>query len=124
MNKRQRKKWLKQQGQYIPNLDMWRLPYVMAEFILPRLKKYKNCAWGYPGIDEASTYEGWMEVLDKMILAFEYILDDEWWVKYSEYDITTVIETRLEYFEELERRQSVINEGMLLFGKYFNRLGN
>lgn len=42
MKKRQRKKWLKQHGEYVNPRDTWALDYTIAEFALPRLKLYKE----------------------------------------------------------------------------------
>lgn len=35
MKKRQRKKWLKQHGEYVNPRDTWALDYTIAEFALP-----------------------------------------------------------------------------------------
>lgn len=148
MNKRQRKKWLKKHGKYVSRSELWSMPYTLAEYILPRLKLYRKDAWGYPGVDEVSTFEDWMNIIDKMIISFEYIIEeDNWWIDNPKYDYTNGLkferflnddgmwQTNLTeedwikpikeaHFIELKRRQDVIEEGLQLFSKWFQRLGN
>ena len=132
MRKRQRKKWLKKHGKYVPYSDLWSLDITIAEFVLPRLKKFKKENDAYPGIDEMDTPEKWDEALDKMILAFEYVVSwDDWWLgdpKYnylvaeSKYDDEHVAKIRKSRFDKIKRRQAVINEGLHLFAKWFQHL--
>ena len=107
MRKRQRKKWLKKHGKYVPYSDLWSLDITIANFVLPRLKKIKKENIGYPGIDGMDTPEKWDEALDKMILAFEYVAHT--------FDMES-------HFDEDKRRQAVINEGLQLFAKWFQYL--
>ena len=75
------------------------------------------------------TPEKWDEALDKMILAFEYMINwDDWWLnnpKYdyisvkSKYDDEYVTRIRNSYLTENKRRQAVIDEGLQLFAKWF-----
>lgn len=110
MNNRQRKKWLKQQGLYVNPKETWNLDITFAKYIIPRLKKFKNLNNGYPGREEMDTPEKWDEALDKMIQAFEYVVNEfDWWVDNPKYDC----------FDEEKRIQAVINEGLQLFAKYY-----
>lgn len=132
MRKRQRKKWLKKHGKYVPYSDLWSLDITIAKFVLPRLKKFKKENIGYPCIEEMDTPEKWDEALDKMILAFEYAANqDDWWLddpKYnyiraeSKYDDEYVTQIRNSCLAEGKRRQAVINEGLQLFAKWFRYL--
>lgn len=147
MNKRTRKKWLKQHNKYINPRETWYLDITIAEFILPRLKLFKKLNNGYPGIDEMYTPEKWDEALDKMIIAFQYISeDDAWWFGNPEYDYTSglhmrsihtdsincdgitideddwVAEVRKKQDKENLRRREVIKEGMELFAKWHYHL--
>lgn len=147
MNKRKRKKWLKQHKKYINPCECYELDYTLAKFILPRLKILKRDTNGYPGNKEVDTFEKWIETLDKMILAFEYIIEeDKWWMGNPKYDYTSGMHIRSEecdggrykkividkddwvdnvekaHYEEAKRRQSKIEEGLCLFGKYFQHL--
>lgn len=132
MRKRQRKKWLKKHGKYVPYSDLWSLDITIAKFVLPRLKKFKKENIGYPGIEEMDTHEKWDEALDKMILAFEYVISwDDWWLdnpRYdyldakSKYDDEYVTKIRNSYLAENKRRQVAISEGLQLFAKWFLHL--
>ena len=114
MRKRQRKKWLKQHGKYVPYSDLWNLDITIANFVLPRLKKFKEKNDGYPGREEMDTPEKWNEALDKMILAFEYVIHEfDWWID---------TEIKKSHFDEDKRRQAVIDEGLQLFVKWFRYL--
>lgn len=48
-----------------------RLNIDLAQYILPRLKLFRKTTHGYP---PNMTWEQWEETLDKIILAFSYIL--------------------------------------------------
>lgn len=138
MSKRQRKKWLKQHGKYINPKDTWSLDYTIAEFVLPRLKLFKEKTLGYPGTGEANTPEKWDAILDKIILSFELILDDDdWWMGDPEYDVSKYLEwgecghiirkngydeVNNRCQEERKRREQVIQEGLDLFAKWFRSL--
>lgn len=127
--------------------ECYELDYTLAKFILPRLKILKRDTNGYPGSKEIDTFEKWIETLDKMILAFEYIIEeDKWWIGNPKYDYTSGMHIRSEecddgrykkividkddwvdnvekaHYEEAKRRQSKIEEELCLFGKYFQHL--
>lgn len=146
MNKRKRKKWLKENNLYINPKDIWNLDITIAEFVLPRLRLFKKKNIGYPGRGEMDTPEKWDEALDKMIVAFEYILDDDWWFNNPKYDYTSgihisskpcknnkfseLIIEKEDWIKEIEnnkrkeeqRRYNVINDGLQLFAKFFRSL--
>ena len=83
--------------------ETWSLDVVIAEFILPRLIRFKEISKGYP--NGLLTEKKWISILDKMIFSFEYVLNTE------EGDL---IPDKLgdEKFEE----------GMVLFAEYFRSL--
>lgn len=143
MNKRQRKKYLKSKGKYISMSELWDLDYNIAKYLLPRLKAFKKNTMSIP---LTLTEEEWDDILDKMIIAFEYILsEDSWWIDNPRYDyinychfshsltkdglvqVDTVEEKRARkikeaHFKEEKRRYAVIEEGLTLFAKYFREL--
>ena len=137
MKKRQRKKWLKQHGEYVNPRDTWALDYTIAEFALPRLKLYKEKTLAYPGTGEADTPEKWDAILDKIMFSFELILnEDTWEIGDPEYDYLCYIsedmsdedrekskEVSDKYFGEVKRREQIIQEGLDLFAKWFRHLG-
>lgn len=64
-------KQLKRQG--FCCTETWNLGYVIIEFALPRLKMFREINAGYPGgITEAK----WNEILDKIIIAFEWAMSE------------------------------------------------
>ena len=143
MNKRQRKKYLKSKGKYISMSELWDLDYTFADFILPRLKAFKKNTISVPA---SLTEDEWDDILDKMIIAFEYIItEDSWWIDDPRYDyidychfshsltkeglrqVNITEEERGKkikeaYFREEKRRRAVIEEGLTLFAKYFRDL--
>lgn len=79
--------------------ELWSLDVTISKFISPRLKAFRDTAGGYPG---DMTENEWIELLDKMILAFD--LHAQCKVSYTE--------------EENEK----IEEGLKLFAEYFGHL--
>lgn len=79
--------------------ETWNMDYVFSVFILPRLKRFRelhNCC------PANLTPEKWENILNKMIFAFERIIEDP-----------------IEYNEKLNKK---MDEGLKLFGKYFRQL--
>lgn len=132
MNNRQRKKWLKKHRLYVSPKETWSLDVTLAKYIIPRLKKFKELENGYPGRGEMDTPEKWDEALDKMIQAFEYVIDlDEYWLDDPRYDYTDIMFGKnKEFYEKIKenkrsedvRRLAAINEGLQLFAKYYMNL--
>jgi hypothetical protein len=95
--------------------DLWSLDYHLADLILPRLIAFEKMKRnGVPGIlckvdgteqDFEKESQEWESILDKMILAFQLIVDDKY-----------------ESIEQLIERDKKIEEGTMLFGKYFRSL--
>lgn len=97
MNKRQRKKWLKQHNKYINPKETWSLDWTIANFVYPRLKLFKKLNNGHP---TNLSMEEWDEILDKMIFSFEELKKD---------------------FVVCKDEQK-IQEGLGLFAKYYREL--
>ena len=84
--------------------ETWDFRSVISEFILPRLKRFKEVTNGYP---PELTFKEWKNILDKMIFAFE-------WVSiYNNLDLNQ---------KEINDGFKKYNEGMDLFSKYFMNL--
>ena len=116
MNKRVHKKWLKKQGLYVNPREMWQLDCIIAKYILPRLKMYKKLTGAYPGYDEASTPEKWDELLDKMIWSFEQAA--------NYYEIYESIDYKgSAWKEKYKELNDKVQEGLMLFAKWFQHLG-
>ena len=54
--------------------ELWNLDSTILKFVLPRLKRFKECTIGYPS--SFNTYEEWIACLEKMINSIEAILED------------------------------------------------
>ena len=122
--------------------ELWSLDHTITDFVLPRLKAFRHgesnsiteggpagCPLvdGYDadkmGDEESDAmYQEWLDILDKMILAFEYhqlgmrdvkTISSMWQEGNEEYK---------KYREEECRREKVIEEGLALFGKYYQAL--
>lgn len=55
--------------------ELWNLDHSIACFILPRLKRFRETAGGYPGY--LKNMDEWYSILDQMIEGFELIVNDE-----------------------------------------------
>lgn len=104
--------------------DTWSLQFTISKFILPRLKYFKKVNNGIPNkiyekykdlnrtVDENTkiTFEEWNKKLDKMILAFETIINE---------DEDTHSWDDKKYWE---KQQKIKREGLKLFAEYFQDL--
>jgi hypothetical protein len=98
--------------------ETWDMRITFSEFILPRLKRFKEVNNGYPGFGDADTFEKWDNILDKMIWSFEQILVDE---EYPGDDEDLENDT-YPNMRKLEEHNLKIQEGLDLFAKYFQHL--
>ena len=96
----------------------WDLGSHLAEYILPKLKHFKEVTYTYPGNKEASTPERWNKTLDKMIYSFERIVEDDF-LGYWDYDRKEYIGRSTKEIKEIEKKYK---EGMELFAEYFRAL--
>ena len=78
--------------------ETWNLDQTIAEFILPRLNYFRKNLNGHPG---QLKFKAWKKILKKMSIAFEHILKDDM---------------------DKTRNQKKIDEGLLLFVKYYGHL--
>jgi len=91
----------------IHDYDIYSLDHTLALIIHPCLVKFRSNLHGYPGDFHEEYGDGggmkkWERILDKMILAFKLISEDE-----VHYDVKT---------------QKKIKIGLKLFGKYYQNL--
>lgn len=122
MNKRQRKKWLKRHNLYVSNSELYNLDCTISEWIVPRLKKFKQITCTYPGVEPFDTFEKWQDGLDKMIRAFEL-------AKYDPIDLDENLnydpDMRYDlknYKEKHDKWNTEVQEGLDLFSKWFMAL--
>jgi len=101
-------KMLKECG--FSDTETWSLYSVIVEFILPRLKRFKMVANGYPA--NLANEKEWEKILDKIIFALEWTkIDDD---MSGDYDKLTV--------EEKKENWDKYTEGMKLFAEHFRDL--
>jgi len=111
--------------------ELWNLDHRITEFILPRLKAYRDLPpMGYPGpapgedeqlpegIKGGVTYEQWLETLDKMIEAMELSLTE---INFD-YSIKDKEERHNKWREENDEMARKIEEGRMLFCKYWSAI--
>lgn len=87
--------------------ETWSLYNVIAEFVLPRLKRFREIKNGYPS--NLKNDKEWQVILDKIIFALE------WANKFDD------IEVKLSQKEQVAS-WTKYNEGMRLFSEYFTDL--
>ena len=86
--------------------ETWCLYTTLAQFILPRLKYFRDVKANYPA---GLTQEEWTEILDKMIFAFEWaLIEDEMTEEYRKMSD-----------KEKDKAWERYKEGMTLFSKWF-----
>lgn len=113
-----------------PRTDIWSLDYTLSYWIIPRLKKlketkngfpvmmynddeFKNCTNGEQNSEiDARKQKEWEEILDKMILSFEYVVRESDDRNYDCYSSK----------EKMDEHEQKIQEGLDLFAKYFRCL--
>lgn len=91
--------WCQRRKRGWDDSDTWSLYTSIAEFILPRLIRFKEVNNGFP---DNLTSEKWDEILDKMIFAMDYIARED--------------DT---FGKELEDNWEKVQEGLDLFNEYF-----
>lgn len=88
--------------------DTWSLDVTTSEFLLPRLKRFKELKIGYPSC--LNSEEEWDEILNKMIFSFQECKED-----FCERVCNMTPEER-------KVREQRIQEGLDLFSKHFQSL--
>lgn len=100
-------KQLKRNG--FSDSETWSLDSVICQFVLPRLKRFKELNNGFPGGYDGMTAKKWDAILDEMIFAFDWSLTCE-----DKYDDMTE--------EEKKKNWKRHEEGLQLFAKWFRHL--
>jgi len=122
----------------LDKFDTWNFDNTLAYIILPALKQLKETKHGAPGSMPAFSqtsdqsgqktfkfyaeyddkawekgHEQWDVILDKMIFAFDHVLDESWKYEFSSGVSDLVFNPKVE---------EKIQEGLNLFGKYYLHL--
>lgn len=98
------KRWLQRRARGWDDSETWNLDITFADYIVPRLIRYKQIKGGHPY--ELSS-EAWDEILEKMIKAFSLIRDQ--------------FEIQLKH-EYHKINWNEVQEGLDLFAKYYMNL--
>lgn len=99
-DKREEEFSLQRRTRGFDNSETWALDQTIVDFILPRLKVFKELTVGFPV--KFDTMQEWQDVLDQMIEAFE------------------LMHLRDHYAEDVDDMK--INRGLDLFREYFFHL--
>ena len=107
--------WWQRRTRGFDDSDTWSLDWTLAKMIWPRLVRLKELNIGYPceiAVDygEVDGPKKWDEILDKMILAFKLIEEDECYFGEPNWR------------EKEAEQQKKIEEGLDLFRKYYRNL--
>jgi hypothetical protein len=108
--KRRLKFWYQRRTRGWDDSETWSLRDPIAEFITPRLKRFKKVSIAYPS--DLETFEEWEEILEQMIWSFEYIQND------GIFGIEPFPKTE----EEREKYYKRYDKGIHLFADYFSSL--
>jgi len=149
---------------HIDKWDTWSMDSTLALIIVPMLKQLRNTTHGYPSdfivnvndysrqksfegngfeIDEDAGFDEWKDTLNKMIWAFEQVLDDNWEEQYSTGEIDFRFKkieqtdkngkpyselihgpnhTLVTDYDGIRKHQARMQEGFALFGKFYLNL--
>ena len=123
-----------QQFRYgVADSECWSLDSTFTKYMLPRLKHFRNMKrYSYP---PDVTPEEWENILDEIIWAFDYMANDEKYLKMPEFDsdmekifnpnrpktIKRELEWK-EYFNKSKSFQHRKTEALKLFAKYYESL--
>lgn len=110
--------------------ECWNLNTTFAKYILPRLKVFEEHTNLYP---PNMTNTEWHVIINKMITAFEYYVnEDETLIQieifgctFDKYIMSEHADSKekwQQYMDVMEERGKVKDEGFELFGKYFQHL--
>jgi hypothetical protein len=88
--------------------ETWGLYGVIADFVLPRLIRFREITPGTPGA--LSSEQEWLDILDKMIFSFQWAKDDN---ETAHIDLSNA---------ERQEGDKKCAEGLKLFAEYFRAL--
>lgn len=101
-----------------PDCFVWSIDSSVSHFALPLVKRLKEINFGTPACFE--TNDDYLEVLDKIIYAFEAIQNDSPTEAWSRVKVNGG--SNEEALAAMDIEQARIQEGCNLFGKYFQCL--
>jgi hypothetical protein len=123
---------------HIDKWDTWGADYTLALIILPVLKQLKKDGDSAPFINDddvpeelrstnapapeqlfdvdANYFKRWYWVLDEMVFAFEHMVDDHWEAEFRGINYASTD------WAGIDATNARINNGLILFGKYYRGL--
>jgi len=123
-----------QQFRYgVADSECWSLDYTFTRYMLPRLKHFRNMKrYSYP---PDVTPEEWEIILDEIIWAFDYMADEDKYLKMPEFEsemedifipnrpktLKRELEWK-EYYDKSKSFQYRKTEALKLFAKYYEAL--
>jgi hypothetical protein len=104
--------WSKQRKKLgFDDRKLWSLDHTIAEFVLPRLIRFREVKCGYPG---NLTEKKWNKILDQMIYSMKVV---------CAMNAIPLIFLQNFYGGKIQiEEEKKINRGLYLFGKYFRDL--
>lgn len=104
--------------------ETWNLGTAMAEWLIPRLKRFKKLNFGYPGIfaKYEGGYEKWNKIIDEILwLLEEQVTEKEETDLFNQYNNLTIVErpSSLGKWDEWKKYEKRINKAKKLFGEFW-----
>lgn len=114
--------------------EVWNFDYYHSKWVLPRLKQLKENIHGHP--TDLENQEEWMEILDKIIWAFENINDPPGPVYSDDYDhgyemkeldkggllFSPMNKDGVVDYTPVEEHRKKVEEGLFLFASRYSNL--
>ena len=98
--------------------EMWSLDYEMARYILPKLLYYKNWIHHYGYSAEFYVYDDDMNIVDSLVYEWEEILDDIIWAfMYMVNDGSWVAQEN--WMDQAHIYDARVTRGLKLFGHFY-----
>lgn len=112
----------------IHNYDLWNLDYSLAHIILPSLKLLKINKGGAPFVDDNDVPDKIKSIKDPDYVPDEFYVDiffqDRWDYVIDEmiFAFDSIVNCEVDYELDNETFQNRVNNGLRLFGKYYQNL--
>jgi hypothetical protein len=127
----------------IDKYDTWGMDHTLAMIIVPMLKQLRDTAHGYPANFDYEDqnygpqyqfkgegwefpddgFERWKATIDEIIWAFEQVIDEEWELQYHNNGLELPDSWTWDIdWIGIRQHQARIDNGLKLFGKYYENL--
>lgn len=109
--------WKQRRKQGFIDEDTYSLYNPIAKFILPRLRCFRECAFGRIYSRDGISHDTWCQIVDRMIWSMNEIVENDGLHQENPKLIWTEEGER-----ERKRYYAKLQEGLTLFGRYFQGL--